>query len=476
LFVASVPVICWAIDAHMALTASHVLGSMLLVLAVITWVWRRPALPLDPAVWWLFAFAGVAAISVARVQLAPDIQMFGESAHLKSIKQLVGLFFALALFFGLHCVLRWYGLAWHALRSHYWTTVAIALLALAQYAVALADLTSPFANFAVHNSTIGVTRPLSLLYGFPRVSATLIEPSYLATYLMVGWSYWLCTATRRRLGARWGRQLFVWSGVLVGAMTIAAGSRRGYVVMALLAGTAVVWLPDRARRAGLVLACVFAGLVLTGATHAQRVVSSLLPHAPVAAAARAGAKPKTGEAAAASAPPLTVVHAIERMDQSVQYRAASFLVAFRVVRDEPFLGAGYGTSGFYMERYWPPSFTSRPAGRTTLTTMLSHYATIATETGLVGLLCILGVMVSVAMRLYRVWRSAADAARWQVIGVAALGVSYAIGAISGVLITYQMLLWLLILALALSIDVLESGAIVHESSWPSTPAAARRDV
>ena len=86
--------------------------------------------------------------------------MLGESLHAKAAKQLVGLYLALALFVSLRYLLEASGLGLRALRAYYITAVLVAVLALAQYGVALWDLNSVVANFPVHNSTMGATRSL----------------------------------------------------------------------------------------------------------------------------------------------------------------------------------------------------------------------------------------------------------------------------------------------------------------------------
>jgi O-antigen ligase len=324
-----------------------------------------------------------------------------------------------------------------------------------QHMIALVDIASPLANFAVHNSTVGITRPLSLMYGFPRVSATLVEPSYLATYLLVAWAYWLCTMLGSDSWSRLMRSLFVWSGVFIGAIAVATGSRRGYVVMAVLGAVAVVCLPRRIQRSAFILASVLAGVLLTGIGHARGIVASVVPALPSVV------QPAAGQSQAAAKLEINatnrVIAVVARMDQSVQYRTAAFLIAWRVVKEHPLLGGGYGTSGFYMEKYWPEAFKTKPANQTAPGAMLSHYAAVLAETGLLGGLCAVGLVGSVARRLWRSWRSEGGAAKWQVAGVAALDLSYALGAVSGILITYQMLLWCLLLAVSLSFEAGEGA-------------------
>ncbi len=132
----------------------------------------------------------------------------------------------------------------------------------------------------------------------------------------------------------------------------------------------------------------------------------------------------------------------------MQQRTASYLVALRVFRERPLLGAGLGTSGFYMERYWPATFIPLYE-RAAAPAMLSHYATVAAETGLLGLLCMAGFAAAVAFRLWRLAYRVEDgqALGW---GIAASLGGYAVGSAATPLMVYQILLGWLLLAIALT--------------------------
>jgi len=434
LFIVCVPVISWAAEVGVAVTASQVMGLALIGLAAATW-WRdRPPIPINTSIVAILAFFVVATITVVLVQRAPDIQMLGESAHSKSIKQLIGLGFGVTLFLALCCLLSWYGLALSALRTHYWTTVVFAILTLVQYGVALLDVKSPLANFPVQNSTVGGYRPLTLLYGFPRVSLTMIEPSMLAMYLLSGWAFWLYSMDQPTFLRERTRRAYVWSGVLLGAAIVVTGSRLAYLIFAALTLGALLVRPQRLHRAGLVCLSLLVGLPMVGATHGRKLLATLMPNIGVST---------TGGIDVA------VEEAVERQDISVQQRTASYLVAFRVFRERPLLGAGLGTSGFYMERYWPESFVPPHQGRPAITTMLSHYAVAAAETGLLGLLCLGAFALGVVGRLWRLLSvKGAPPLAW---GLAASIASYAICAAGNSFISYQILLVWLLLALALTV-------------------------
>ncbi len=225
LFVVSVPLIGWAVEVGVALTPPHFVGLALIAITAVTW-WRvRPAFPFNTAILSLIGFVLVATLTVVLVQFEPDIRIFGESSHAKSIKQLVGLGFGVAVFTSLYCLMRWYGLGLSVLRMHFWTTTAVAVLALIQFGVAVFDINSPLANLPVSNSTLGAARPLSLMYGFPRVSLTMVEPSSLAAYLLTGWSLWLYSLDRPVFFPERFRNLFLWSGVVLGIAVVVTGSR-----------------------------------------------------------------------------------------------------------------------------------------------------------------------------------------------------------------------------------------------------------
>ena len=439
LFVICVPLIGWAAEVGVAVTVSHVTGLVVIVLAFATWWKFRPPLPLNTSVVSILAFFVVATISVVLVLREPDIQLLGESTHSKSIKQLIGLGFGLALFLALNCLLSWYGLGLWVLRTHYWTTALFALLALAQYGVAVFDIRSPLANFPVQNSTLGGLRPVTAMYGFPRISLTMVEPSMLAMYILSGWAFWLYAMDHPTFVPERTRKGFLWSGVLLGIAIVVTGSRLAYVVFLALALGALIVRPGRLRRAGLLGVSVVVGFLLVGAIHGTKLVWTLIPSFSESA---------VGDMNSIDGAATNVEAAVRRQDISVQQRTASYLVALRVFRERPILGAGLGTSGFYMERYWPASFVPLYEKRTTVATMLSHYAVIAAETGMVGLISLGVFAVGMIVRLWRLSHVQDGAAlAW---GLAASVGSYALAAAANPLMSYQILLIWLLLALALT--------------------------
>jgi O-antigen ligase len=393
----------------------------------------------------------VATVTVVLVQREPDIRLLSESSHTKSIKQWIGLGFGSAVFMALYSLLHWYGLGRSMLRTHYWTTVVFAVLALAQYAVALFDLKSPLANFPVQNSTLGAARQLSLMYGFPRVSLTLVEPSILATYLLSGWAFWLYTLDRPTFFAERARGPFVWSGVVLGVALVISGSRMGYVVFSTLVLGALVVRPCRFRRAGLVGLSVLLGSLLAGPRQGQTLVGTLVPKTPSALGSKHA--PSIFELVSKDFDEATrdIEIAAGTQDISVQQRVGSYLVALRVLRERPLLGAGFGTSGFYLEQYWPSLFVPLPTGRVAIYSMLSHYAAIAAETGLLGLLCLAVFAIAMTARLWRLGCCLNDerALAW---GLGASVGGYAIGSAGTALVVYQVLLVWLLLALALAVS------------------------
>ena len=194
------------------------------------------------------------------------------------------------------------------------------------------------------------------------------------------------------------------------------------------------------------------GFLLVGTSHGQTLVRSLIPKE--GALVGGGGGESSGLDAAAR----TVEAAVRTQDISVQQRAASYLVALRVFKEHPILGAGLGTSGFYMERYWPGSFVPLPKNRPAIATMLSHYAIIAAETGLLGLLCLGAFALAVITRLFWLARQGPGnrALAW---GLAASLGGYAIGAAAYPLMAYQFLLVWLLLAMALRAELPEKEAV-----------------
>lgn len=473
LFVISIPFVGWAFEAGVALTPAHVLGLALAGMAGVTWLRERPALPRDLAVASSAGFLLVAAMTVVRVQLEPDFGSFGEAAHAKSIKQLIGLCFGVTVFAGMYCITRWYGLGVTAARVHYWTTSIFAALALLQYAVALVDMTSPLANFPVHNTTMGGQRPLSLMYGFPRVSLTMVEPSMLAVYLLTGWAFWLFTVGEPGVASDRRRRLFLLSGCVLGASIVVTGSRLAYMMVGLLVIGAVAFRPHRAWRVGLVAAGVIPGVLMTGPGHAVGLVNTLIPSTtestaiasapvvlttrePVAAtpaetAAPAGVRtPEVQRASTFEAVLLRLQRAAIGRDESVQQRVASYIVAGRVSSQHPWLGTGLGTSAFYMERLWPSEFAPPGELSTAAPTMMSQYATVLAETGLVGFACLALFTAAVFVRLTRL-AACGKAERNLAWGAAAALVAYYLSALATAFVSYQMLLVWVLLAIALTI-------------------------
>ena len=369
-------------------------------------------------------------------------------------------------------------LAW---RTHFWTTATFAALALVQFFVALTDMRSSLANFAVHNSTMGPLRPLSLMYGFPRVSLTLVEPSILAMYLLSGWALWLYAVEQPPVASDRARRLFTASGVFMGVAIITTGSRMAYIVFAVLTVVALAVRPRRVQRMSLVAVSVLVGLFLTGPSHTRALVVTLLPKWTPAAVRPA--PPRTTRSSLPGATAIgpaawmnaNVDEAVERVesavatqDISVQQRMASYLVAVNVFRERPLFGTGVGTSNFYMERYWPGSLTPLPEHRVFAQVMLSHYATVITETGIAGMACLTMFALALIRRLvdFARLRRENHVVAW---GLGAAIAGYSIAGFASALVTYQILLVWLLPAIALSL----SGNGVGLRSRPHDPVTTR---
>jgi hypothetical protein len=457
LFVISVPLVGWAVEVGVALTPSHFLAFVLLGLAARTWFTSRFQIPRDTPVRATVAFLLVATLSVAVLLLEPDIEIFGESARWKSTKQLIGLGFGTGFFIALYCLLRWYNLGLRALQAHYWTTAGFAVLALLQYGAAVVDMDSSVANFPVRNSTLGELRQLSLMYGFPRISLTLVEPSLLASYLLSGWAFWLYALDCPPFISARAQRLFVWSGVLLGVALILTGSRLAYAVAGMLVVGALTVRPHRVRRGALFSLSVVIALLLTGTQHTSALMRTLIPN--IGSLTDMRRVPEGGRAdgsgSAMDKALMSMETAVVGLDISVQQRTASYIVAMDVLRERPFLGSGFGTSTFYMERYWPRSFVPLHETRVTSPIMLSHYATIASETGLLGVLCLAVFTIGILRRLLELSRKS-ETDNALAFGVGASVGSYFISGIAAALIVYQILLVWLLLALALTVTTTAS--------------------
>ena len=469
-FTVSVPVVAWALELGVALTASHLLALVIIVLAASVWIVARTPPTIDLATLSLTGFVAVATVTVVQVQMEPDLIILGESLQTKAIKQLIGLWFAFGLVLGLRYLLESFQMGSHLLRAHFWTTVAVAVLALLQYLVAVGDLRSVLAVFPVHNSTLGETRMLETgvkLYGFPRVALTLVEPSRLGAYLLTGWAFWLYALDRRGEGFLQGRA-FTLSGILLGAAIIVTGSRTAYFVFAVLFLGGLILRPHRLLRFGLVAASLFLASVLIGPGETAGITTSLMPEAPPGVAdvlvgpggigAGGGPTVDPGDAATQAIPHLGVLEQVERSltamaissGVSERHRIGSLVVTMSVLRDDPWLGSGYGTSEFAMASRMPEGIgpivadAFRP-------TMLGVYNTILTETGIVGALCFVGLVLGTLSAVARAARSERPQARRVAWGVGAGLAAYAIAMVGLAVEVYQFLLVWMLLAGALAL-------------------------
>ena len=464
-FTISVPVVAWAVDVGVALTASHLIALLIMGLAACAWIAiRRPA-RIDMATLALAAFAVIATVTVVRVWLGPDLLIFGESFHRKALKQLVGLYFAGLFFVSLRYLTETFRLAPLLARTHFWTTAVIALLAILQFFAALWDINSVLANFPVHNSTLGETRRLGtgvLLYGFPRVSLTLVEPSRLGIYLLTGWALWLYAIQRDSdvlPSGRWATA----AGVILGAAVLITGSRAAHVVFVLVAAGAVLLRPWRLRRLGLVIASIAVAAALTGPWKTVRIAATLLPE-DTPTASDLELLPRRRPADAERHVPARLDRVLEGLENrlvaagaysgvSARHRIGSLVVALSVFRDYPLLGLGYGTSEFAMAMRYPQREMGPILGEGPLRpTMLGVHAVVVTETGVIGALCVLALVAAVAAALRRTIRNGDPASRAVGWGMAASLGGYAVAMTGQSIEVYQLLLVWLLLAIALALD------------------------
>lgn len=468
-FVASIPVVAWALELGVALTASHLLALFVIGLAGTVWVvLRRPPI-IDLVTISLIAFVAVATMSVLRVYSHPDLVIFGESIRAKATKQLIGLWFAFGLFLALRYLLDTFRLGSHVLRAHFWTTVAIAGLALLQYGVALWDLSSPLAAFPVYNSTLGETRVLDsgvAHYGFPRVSLTLVEPSRLGTYLLTGWAFWLFAIELGGQGFLRGRRA-LFAGILLGAAVILTGSRSAYVVFIVVVIGALLFRPHRLYRLAVVCASIVLAGALVGPRETAGITASLVPAEVPEAVRDEASTPRS--AAGKKVGLLDSIHADlvafgTAANPSARHRIGSVIVALAVLREDPWWGAGYGTSEFAMVTKYPAKMgpiLTRPLRPT----MLGAYNTVLAETGLLGALCLAGLAIGAFLSVMRVawWGTPkAGAVAWG-LG-AALG-AYALAMTGLAVETYQFLLFWLLLSLS-------TTAAVASDAYPAFTARA----
>lgn len=465
-FTITVPIVAWAVDLGVALTASHVVAMFVMVLAALVWVVIRRPFRVDFATFALACFAAVATVTVVRVLLGPDNVIFEESLHRKAVKQLVGLYFALAFFIALRYIADSFRLAPFLARAHFWTTAVVAAFTILQFFAALWDINSELANFPVYNTTLGETRRLGtgvLLYGFPRVSLTLVEPSRLGIYLLTGWALWLYARNREGEALSSG-PLRLAAGILLGAAVLMTGSRAAHVVFMMVAAGAVLLRPQRLARLALVAASVALAATLTGPWKAARIAATLLPEdAPSAVAVAAPSRPRE-PVAGESDFHKRIDRMVEALEDrliavgahsgiSARHRIGSLVVALSVFRDYPLLGVGYGTSEFAMALRYPQKEMGPILGEGPhRPTMLGVHAVILAETGVIGGLCILVFVGSVCLALVRTIRRSDAPTRALGWGMAASLGGYAIAMTGQSIEVYQLLLVWPLLAIALTLD------------------------
>ena len=466
-FTITVPIVAWAVDLGVALTASHVVAMVVMMLAALVWVVIRRPFRMDFATFALACFVAVATVTVVRVLLGPDVVIFEESFHRKAVKQLVGLYFALAFFVALRYIADSFRLAPFLARTHFWMTAVVAACTILQFFVALWDINSELANFPVYNTTLGETRRLGtgvLLYGFPRVSLTLVEPSRLGIYLLTGWGLWLYARNRESEGLSSG-PLSLAAGILLGAAVLMTGSRAAHVVFMMVAAGAVLLRPQRLARLALVVASIVVAAALTGPWKAARIAATLLPEeVPSAVTLPAQSRPVSESAAADSEFHKRIDRMVEALEDrliavgaysgiSARHRIGSLVVALSVFRDYPLLGIGYGTSEFAMALRYPQKEMGPILGEGPhRPTMLGVHAVILAETGVIGVLCILIFVGSVCLTLVRTIRQGDASTRALGWGMAASLGGYAIAMTGQSIEVYQLLLVWPLLAIALTLD------------------------
>ena len=473
-FVVSVPIVAWAVHIGVALTASHLIAMFLMVLAAGVGITLRRRARVDLATFALACFVVVATVTVARVLLGPNVVIFEESLHRKAVKQLVGLYFAFGLFVALRYLADTFRLGPFLARIHLRTAVILAVLAILQFFVALWDINSSLANFPIHNSTLGEMRRLGtgvLLYGFPRVSLTFVEPSRLGIYLLTGWALWLYALERGDQGWPSGKWTTA-GGIVLGATVLMTGSRAAHVVFFILAIAAVLVRPHRLHRLMLVVASLVLVAALTGPWNAARITATLLPEVtpaltfPPPPARRSDTRVPAADSLRDILPDKAVeklremqervnvrlIAAGARAGVSARHRIGSLVVALSVFRDYPLLGMGYGTSEFAMAMRYPLKEMGQIVDEGFRPTMLGVHAVLLTETGLAGVLCVFGLGWAVCLALARAIRHGDHRSRALGWGMAASLGGYAIAMTGQAIEIYQLLLVWLLLAIALTLD------------------------
>lgn len=218
-----------------------------------------------------------------------------------------------------------------------------------------------------------------MVFGFPRIQATALEPLYLASFLLLPMSL---------LVARMYTRVVTWKHCAVLAflvMIVALTLSRGGIYAGLGAATAI-FVALRAhgswRRAGVVVGSIVCGAL---AAVALVYITTNLSQAPQNSVSRYLNQTTKLSSSSGSADSDRVINRN---------------LAIRAFRENPVLGVGIGNFGRYAQTH-DPSYKNNPS-----VIVNNEYLEILAETGIVGFSTLAGLALVVLLQIRTAWRRA----------------------------------------------------------------------
>jgi len=94
---------------------------------------------------------------------------------------------------------------------------------------------------------------------------------------------------------------------------------------------------------------------------------------------------------------------VAHMQESAQLRPLFFTVAWRMFQDRPLLGCGFGQYPREKNPYLQDAYTGKPLEKTAVYTQHNVFLAYLTETGLLGMGCLIAMMALMTRVAWRVW-------------------------------------------------------------------------
>lgn len=256
----------------------------------------------------------------------------------------------------------------------------IALIGTASFVAAVA-LYQFFGDLLGLSPTVTGLREMytKVIFGFPRIQATALEPLFFADFLLLPLGVLLALLVRR--SAALTTVLFTGFATLVW-MTVSRGAALGLLCMIAIT---IAWL------------LVARNWKTTGVIIASTIASGLIAYGMIAAAGSldVAKKPKTESTSKKFVAQTTNLDAGE----SVEGRSITRKLALDAFKANPILGVGPGNFGHYASLNRPDRFADAKV------VVNNEPLEILAETGLLGGLSFLGFVISIAVLGWKRWRA-----------------------------------------------------------------------